>query len=93
MMSKKISRERTDRLVGFSRADGTALSGWNDGIGTVSQVLTDDLVTQHCPRVAHADTAWFWLPYSIVCILLAILDAAAELFLCSHQKGATEWSA
>lgn len=72
-----ISRERTDRLVGFSWADGTALSKWNDGIVTVCHILTDDLVTQHCPSVAHADAARLWLPYSTVCILLAILDAAA----------------
>lgn len=78
----------TNGGTGISRADGTALSRWDDRVGTLFDLLADYLITQNRSAVAHTDTTRLGLPHILIIILLAVLDAATCL-LCGGQQGAS----
>lgn len=65
----------------LSWAHRAALSNGNDGVGTVAQLVADDLIAQHGTRVTHADATRLRLPHVLITVVAAILDAATQLIL------------
>jgi len=76
-----LSTNRLNGGTGISRADGTALSRWDDRVGTLFDLLADYLITQNRSAVTHTDTTRLWLPNILIIILLAVLDAATCLLV------------
>lgn len=60
------------------RADGAALSVWDDGVGAVGRVLADHVVAQNLAAVADADLARFRFPNILVVVQLSVRRAAAK---------------